>query len=319
MTASSLLLALAVTALIGGVATAWLWLVQQPRTEREEGLRLLSAMRWREFSRLVVAALHSRGFEPEAIEDAAERGQDSVIHLRRDGKEWLLACKQGLNYRITPANVSDMTDAVRFHGAAGGVVATPGVTEPAARKVAARVDLIDGDTLWPMVQAQLAPGVRDELAGKARQAATRHVAIAWAGALALGLAGAAVMPKGDTTNDAPAIAATSTTAAPDPAASAASATATTTATTPVHAAAPISEGEQRDEVIRMVSTLPGVERAMWSTRSTLLVYLIDENANPVRGICDVMQKYESLRTSRLHLQPPTGAARPSRFLQCATY
>ncbi|MDR7098325.1 hypothetical protein J2X04_000672 [Lysobacter niabensis] len=319
MTASSLLLALAVTALIGGVATAWLWLVQQPRTEREEGLRLLSAMRWREFSRLVVAALHSRGFEPEAIEDAAERGQDSVIHLRRDGKEWLLACKQGLNYRITPANVSDMTDAVRFHGAAGGVVATPGVTEPAARKVAARVDLIDGDTLWPMVQAQLAPGVRDELAGKARQAATRHVAIAWAGALALGLAGAAVMPKGETANDAPAIAAATTTAAttaaPGPAANAA----TTTVATPVHAAAPISEGEQRDEVIRMVSTLPGVERAMWSTRSTLLVYLIDEDANPVRGICDVMEKYESLRTSRLHLQPPAGAARPSRFLQCATY
>jgi len=320
MAVSSLLLALAVTAVIGGVATAWLWLVQQPRTEREEGLRLLSAMRWREFSRLVVAALHSRGFEPEAIEDAAERGQDSVIHLRRDGKEWLLACKQGLNYRITPANVSDMTDAVRFHGAAGGVVATPGVTEPAARKVAARVDLIDGDTLWPMVQAQLAPGVRDELAGKARQAATRHVAIAWAGALALGLASAVGMPKGDTTNDAPAVAAATTAAAPGPAANATSATATTTtATTPVHAAAPISEGEQRDEVIRMVSTLPGVERAMWSTRSTLLVYLIDEDANPVRGICDVMQKYETLRTSRLHLQPPAGAARPSRFLQCATY
>src|SRR4249919_1018349 len=208
MTASSLLLALAVTALIGGVATAWLWLVQQPRTEREEGLRLLSAMRWREFSRLVVAALHSRGFEPEAIEDAAERGQDSVIHLRRDGKEWLLACKQGLNYRITPAIVSDMTDAVRFHGAAGGVVASPGVTEPAARKVAARVDLVDGDALWPMVHTQLAPGVRNELATQARQAATRHIAIAWAGALALGLAGAVVMPKGETANDASVIAAT---------------------------------------------------------------------------------------------------------------
>ncbi|GAB3365935.1 hypothetical protein GCM10027431_07480 [Lysobacter rhizosphaerae] len=323
MTVSALLLALAVTAVIGGVATAWLWLVQQPRTEREEGLRLLSAMRWREFSRLVVAALRSRGFEPETIEDAAERGQDSVIHLRRDGKEWLLACKQGLNYRITPANVSDMTDAVRFHGAAGGVVATPGVTEPAARKVAARVDLFDGDTLWPMMQAQLAPGVRDELAGKARQAATRHVAIAWAGALALGLASAVVMPKGDTADDAPAVAATTSTvaptAAPGPAANAAPATAATPTPTPVHAAAPISEGEQRDEVIRMVSTLPGVERAMWSTRSTLLVYLIDENANPVRGICDVMQKYETLRTSRLHLQPPAGAARPSRFLQCTTY
>jgi hypothetical protein len=318
MTVSSMLLALALTALIGGAATAWLWLVQQPRTERDEGLKLLAAMRWREFSRLVVDALRSRGFEPETIEDAAERGQDSVIHLRRDGKEWLLACKQGLNYRITPAIVSDMTDAVRFHGAAGGVVASPGVTEPAARKVAARVDLVDGETLWPMVQTHLASGVRNELASKARQVATRHVAIAWAGALALGLAAAVVMPKGETANGASAIAAT--TAVPGSAANSAPATAMATATAPAQVpAAPVSEGEQRDEVIRMVTTLPGVERAMWSTRSTLLVYLVDENADPVRGICEVMQKYESLRTSRLHLQPPTGAARPSRFLQCTTF
>jgi hypothetical protein len=69
----------------------------------------------------------------------------------------------------------------------------------------------------------------------------------------------------------------------------------------------------------MVSTLKGVERVMWSTKSTLLVYLADENTDPVRRICDVVKKYESLRTSRLHLQPPGGSTRPARFLQCATY
>ena len=82
--------------------TAWLWLVQRQRAERDAGIKLLSAMRWREFSRLVVDGLRSRGFEPETAEDAAERGQDSVLHLKRDGHEWLLACKQGTNYRITP-------------------------------------------------------------------------------------------------------------------------------------------------------------------------------------------------------------------------
>ena len=85
------------------------------------------------------------------------------------------------------------------------------------------------------------------------------------------------------------------------------------------AAAPVSDHEQRDEVIRMVSTLPGVERAMWSTRSTLLVYLADETADPVRSVCDVVKNFDALRTSRLHLQPPTGSTRPARFLQCATY
>jgi hypothetical protein len=314
MTASSLLPGLALTVAIGGAATTWLWFVQRPRLEREEGLKLLAAMRWREFSRLVVDGLRNRGFEPEAIEDAAERGQDSVIHLRRDGKEWLLACKQGLNYRITPTVVGDMSDAVRFHGAAGGLVATPGTSDHAARKLAdGRVDLFDGEALWPIVLAQLAPGVRDELAVKSKQAATRQMLIAWAAALALGLAAAFVMRNREA-------------AAPDPATPAATATTPRPAASPAPvvesvpiAPAPVSDDEQRDEVIRMVSTLPGVERAMWSTRSTLLVYLVDEAADPVRRICEVVKKYDALRTSRVHLQPPTGSTRPARFLQCATY
>jgi restriction system protein len=312
MTVSSLLLALAMTVALGGAATAWLWFVQRPRLEREEGLRLLAAMRWREFSRLVIDGLRNRGFEPEAVEDAAERGQDSVIHLKRDGKEWLLACKQGLNYRITPAVVGDMTDAVRFHGAVGGVVATPGAADPGARKLAnGRIDLVDGETLWPMVLSQLTPGVRDELAGKSKQAVTRQTLIAWAGALTLGLAAALVMSKGEAT---PESSIPANTAAPQPAI----APAPVVEGVPI-AAAPVSDHEQRDEVIRMVSTLPGVERAMWSTRSTLLVYLADETADPVRSVCDVVKNFDALRTSRLHLQPPTGSTRPARFLQCATY
>ena len=313
MTASSLLPALALAVAIGGAATVWLWFVQRPRLEREEGLKLLAAMRWREFSRLVVDGLRNRGFEPETVEDAAERGQDSVIHLKRDGKEWLLACKQGLNYRITPTVVGDMTDAVRFHGAAGGVVATPGTSDHSARKLAnGRIDLFDGETLWPVVFSQLAPGVRDELAGKSKQAATRQTLVAWAAALSLGLATAFVMRNGEATRPPPTPVATAT---PQPKAQ----VAPVVESVPITAAAPVSDHEQRDEVIRMVSTLPGVQRAMWSTRSTLLVYLADEAADPVRSVCEVMQKYDALRSSRLHLQPPAGSTRPARFLQCATY
>jgi len=287
--------------------------VQRPRVERMEGLKLLAAMRWREFSRLVIDGLHSRGFQPEAAEETAERGQDSVIHLKRDTQNWLLACKQGLNYRITPTVVGDMTDAVRFHGAAGGVVATPGVADTAARKLAnGRIDLVDGETLWPLVHPQLARSVQDELAGKSRQAVTRQATIAWAGAVTLGLVVAFLGPKGEASSEI-AVAEASTPSTPAAAVAA-----------PMHApeivaAAPVSDDEQRDDVIRLVTTLPGVERAMWSTKSTLLVYLADETSDPVRGICDVMTKYEALRTSRLHLQPPASAGRPARFLQCATY
>lgn len=313
LTASSLLFALGLAVVVGGAATAWLWLVQRPRAERSAGLQLLAAMRWREFSRLVVEGLRSRGYEPEAAEDAAERGQDSVLHLRRDGKEWLLACKQGEQYHVTPAVVGDMGDAVRFHGAAGGVVATPGTVEHQARKLAAgRIELLDGDALWPLVRPQLGPSVHEELAAKARHAAGRQILLAWAGACTVGLVGAVLLPARETAPDnvPPPIAANPRPAAAAPARSAA---------TPAPEAAPVSETEQRDEVIRLVTTLPGVERAMWSTRSTLMVYLTGERTDPVKGICSVVERYEALRTSRLHLQPPADSDRPARFLQCRTF
>jgi restriction system protein len=310
MTVASILLALGTTIVVGGVATAWLWLVQRPRVERMEGLKLLTAMRWREFSRLVIDGLRSRGFEPEAAEETAERGQDSVIHLKRDARNWLLACKQGLSYRITPTVVGDMTDAVRFHGAAGGVVVTPGVTDAAAHKLAnGRIDLFDGESLWPLVHPQLAHSVQEELAGKSRQAVTRQTTVAWAGALTLGLVVAFLGPKGETSPEPAAVAIASTSPAPSAG----------PVQAPAVAAAPVSDDEQRDDVIRLVTTLPGVERAMWSTKSTLLVYLADETSDPMSGICDVMIKYDALRTSRLHLQPPANSTRPARFLQCAQY
>ncbi|GAB3385127.1 restriction endonuclease [Lysobacter fragariae] len=312
LTAASITIALGVVAAVGGAASAWVWLVQRPRVEREDGLRLLAAMRWREFSKMVVDALHSQGYKPEAAGEAAERGQDSVLHLVRNESKWLLACKQGNNYKVTTTVVGDMADAIRFHGAAGGVVATPGSADKAARKLGeGRIDIIDGEGLWPLIRSQLAPGVREEIWAKSRHGAVRQTTIAWAGALTLGLLIAVLMPAREETHDN--VASTASAAAPaNPAAAA-------TATAPLLAPLPVSEDEQRNDVIQMVSTLPGVEKALWTTRSTLMVYLADENADPVDGICQVMKKYDGLRTSRLHLQPPAGATRPARFLQCATY
>ncbi|QSX77792.1 restriction endonuclease [Agrilutibacter solisilvae] len=304
-----LLIAIGLAVLAGGAATFWLWGVQRQRLERAEGLTLLSAMRWREFSKIVVDGLRARGFEPETAEDAAERGQDSVIHLRRDGREWLLACKQGVNYRVTPVVIGDVTDAVRFHGADGGVVATPGTADSDARRLATgRVELVDGEELWPLVRLQLAASVREELSNKSRKVVMRQSVLAWVAALALGLFVGMMMPRAPAQVDPQVDATGPTPTAPRVAGQDA----------PL-VAAPATEEERRTEVTRMVGTLPGVERAMWSTRSTLMVFLVDENADPVNGICSVLKKYEDLRTSRLHLQPPTGSSRPARFLQCATF
>ena len=76
-----------------------------------------------------------------------------------------------------------MTDAVRFHGAIGGIIATLGTADSEARRFATgRIELVDGDALWPLVSPQLAPSVREELCDQvAPDASMRQSAIAWAG------------------------------------------------------------------------------------------------------------------------------------------
>lgn len=315
-TLSSLLSALLLTLLVGGTVSLWLWKVRRGRLVRDEGLRLLSAMRWREFSKLVVDGLRVRGFEPEGAEDSLERSQDSVLHLRHQGDGWLLACKQGTQQRITATHVGDMFDAVRFHGAAGGILASTGLVEPAARRSANdRLELLDGPALWPLVQPQLAQSVQNALQENARQQTVRHSILAWTGALGLGLACAVLMPgSAPETTDATFAAAPAASPVPTPGRASPPAAATQEI-----AAAPLSEEEQREEIIRLVASLEGVDKVLWSTRSTLMVQLTDEDADPVDDLCAVVSRYESLRTSRVHLQPPAGAQRPARFLQCRTF
>jgi len=310
LTASSLLIALLIAVVLGGTAIAWLWLVRRRQAETAAGLKLLSAMRWREFSRLVIGALRVRGFEDEAVEDAAERGQQSDLHLKREGRTWLLTCKQGSNYRVTPAVVAEMTDAIRFHGAAGGLIATTGTVEASVRKAAnGNIELIDGATLWPIVQPQLAPGVRDELFNQSHAATVRGSLIAGVAALLVGFGIAWLLPANDGDDAVPPMASR---------AGAVDTPATSAPTVPL-SPPPVSEDEQRNEVIRLVSTLPGIERTLWTTRSTLMVYMADDTIDPVKRICAVLDRYDNLRTSRLHLQPPTGSTKPARFLQCRTF
>ena len=79
------------------------------------------------------------------------------------------------------------------------------------------------------------------------------------------------------------------------------------------------EDAQRLEVIRTISALPGIERALWSTRSTLLVHLADDDQDRLTEICATLVRYDGLRASRVQLQPPPGSTERVRFRQCRTY
>lgn len=308
---STLLIALLVAVVLGGVANAYLWQVHRHRLEMAAGLRIIAGMRWREFSRRVVDALRELGFEADSHENIAERGQQADHVLRRDGQSWLLACKQGLDYRITPAVVAEFTKAIRLNGTAGGLMATPGRLRADVHRQAGAIELIDGAKLWPMLKPLLPVSVRNSVAAESHALGVRYVLLGWLAALVVGAGVVWLMPTPP--NQRTPASAVATGVRPAVGESAAENAAAL-------ARAPFSEEGQREQVRRGVSELPGIGRALWSTHSTLLIYLDDDSGTDhLPSICAVMERYDDLRASRLQLQPVPGSQRAVRFLQCRVF
>ncbi|MGH8082284.1 MAG: restriction endonuclease [Lysobacter sp.] len=355
MSSFSLWAAAAVTVTIGLASTAYLWSYRRHRTEVATGIAGLAKMRWREFARLIVEALRGRGFEAESVEESLARGTQAELRLLRAGKPWLLSCKLGdADYKVSAATVAELADAVRFNGAAGGLLVTTGRFDSHSERVADGLDLYSGEPLWELVEPLLPASTRHEVIAAAQKRSIQTIVAAWAGAIALGLIVGFVVPhlgSGSTPATAPAASVSAPT--PDEAAPAQtpadnSAPATPAATepaAPVHAtsdhlpaavpsdvadrpitrpAPPITSSGNPDadraQVIRAIGTLTGVERALWSTPSNLLIYrLTDAGKQDVDNICGVLERYPELRSSRVQLQPPPSSNTRVRFFQCRTY
>jgi hypothetical protein len=308
--AVALITGLVIALVAAAIAIAYIWKVREARLQVSEGLRILSGMRWRELSNLVVDALAASGFVRETSEQQATRGAGDV-HIYRDGRPWVLTCRQGVTHVVTRASIEEFSRALRADQAAGGVVVTPGTVEPQARQVSPNVEVLDGEELWKLVGPLLPPSVHAEIATHARarvlRASGTALAIATIGGLAIGYAlsrlAAVEEPSADATSAAP------------PAARHAARVASA-APAPV---APMSEDEEREAIVREIAHLPGVDKALWSTRSTLQVFLNDPAVAGDDALCSVMKRYELLRSSRLQIQSPAGATRPVRFMQCAVY
>jgi hypothetical protein len=318
----SLLLALVVAVAIGAGATWYLQRVRLPREETAAGVAALSDMRWRDFIKLVLDVLAGRGFvrvnDPEATSDEAD------IPLQRDGETWLLSSKHGASYVLGSGDIAEFASAMRLRSAQGGLLATPGVFAPDARKFAEpqRIELLDGPSLWPELRERLPEAQRSAIGAQARIRARQY---AWFGWLLGVIAGAAVfllVHGNDNGSDA---------AAPTP------------AVAPAHAPAarakaaatqrPANDGvwpapgdvdtatteKDRSEAARAIGSLPIVSRALWSSQSTLLVYLNTSNADAKSAICPLLERYPELGASRVQLQPPEGSGEAVRFFQCRAY
>jgi hypothetical protein len=329
--AISILVALLIAAAVGTVGTMYFWTMRRRTDEISFGVRALSAMRWREFSHFVLDAMRHRGFDILPSGDDAERGgqQKTEFLLARDGERAMLSCKHGSAYRLTKQSVSEFAAAMKFQGAQSGVLVTPGTVDNEARRYAedARIELVDGKVLWPEIAPLLPQTLIEDVRKEAEQRARRQIMLTWAAAvvagLAVGLLTMQMLPDGasaevtvSTPTGAAAPASTPRVAA-SPAPSAP--VGISDPSTSVAAATPEEEDRQRVEVVRLVSTLPGVERAQWTTKSTLLVNVDESSTQRFDEICTVLTHYANLRTSRVHLQPPTDSQQLVRFKQCTTY
>lgn len=305
----SLLIGLGLGLVLVGAGGTYLWRVWRPRREVFEGRRILAGMRWRELSNLVMDALGSAGFEPESRETRAERGTQADLVMHREGRPWLIACKQGLDHRITPQAVEELQRAIRAQHAAGAVMVTPGHVDPKARDVAANIEIADGGELWRLLEPLLPASVHDEVAQRARGQTMRHAALVVAAAAAVTFGTAWALNRFEPAQ------------ADEPATVAARAPAPVAPVVPAQPspASPLTEDEQRRELAERLSGLPGIDRALWPTRSTLQLFLTDATLATDAAICQLVERYPDVRASRLQIEPPAGEDRPVRFMQCRAY
>lgn len=312
------LLGLAVTLVSGIAANAYLWLVRRPRDEMSYGLHALSGLRWREFSKLVLAAMADRGLVEATPDQQESREPQSTFLLARGDERWLLSCKHGSAYRIAAAPVQELAASIRLGAAQGGILATEGKVEKEGRDAAqgTNIELLDGPRLWPEVRDLIEPALREQIAHYATARAKRHAGISWLGAVTLGALSMAVWSGTHPTvaDDAPATAARVAPAAP-------AAVPAAPVPAPQESFREPTDEElevQMREVLKALSKTPGITRGVWQTKLTLSIDRVASEKDIWPWICLELERYPALRATRVQLNPPPGSSEPVRWRQCRT-
>ena len=292
-------------AIVIGFATSFYFLsFQRRRDETAAGIVALSAISWRGFIGMVLQALRRRGYLQ--VVDREDVSGDRDYMLERDGLRWLLSCKHGSTYVLGRNAVQALSSEVLLKSASGGFLVTQGRIDDEARRAAGkqRIELLDGATLWPELRDLMPAG---ELAGIRAQTgavARRRVLLGWLFALLAGVATFIALPD------------------PEPAATRAAVTAADTPATPVRIEAPPPAPieQQRSDLASALVTLPGVDRALWVTGSTLQVFVarVDDQAS-IDAICALVLRHPDLTSSRLQLTPPANTEQQTRFRQCRSF
>lgn len=331
------LLAAAVALVIGSVGSVYLLKIARPREEARAGIAALPELRWREFVALLTLALSRLGYERRIDPNAG--GDENELKMLRDGQLWLVSAKHGASYVLGPQAIREFARAIEMHGAAGGLLVTPGHFSKEALPEASfnHIELYDGQRLWPELAPALDRAQYQQFIAPARQRIRTQLIGVWVVALVAGLGawlllGSRAEPvapgQPPATPSVVAAPAGQSGAVPSPT-PAGSATATpaatpaeSTDTTDARATIPTEPAElarRRGQVADAVRTLPGVEKANWSGESTLVVLQSGNDIDARGTICPLLQPYPELRATRLQLQPPRESGRLVSYFQCWMY
>ncbi|WP_420009713.1 restriction endonuclease [Xanthomonas sacchari] len=316
-------------------ASGYLWLVRRRENETSAGLHALAGLHWRDFSYMVRRAMREqRDLQDATVDEHASQEPQSDFVMTRGDARWLLSCKHGRAYRIGSAAVNELGAAARLMGAQGGILITEGKVQrdgiAAAEKQA--VEILDGRRIWPMLKPYLPSELEDGVIGASRRRAQRHIAIAGLASLALGVVvgvGALALQQ----PEAPPAAVAASAPTPTPAAAAAPTAAVTTPTSSTAAVPPptlddagdlaepdpATEQRHRQDLSKALAGTQGVIRGIWQTQMTLVVDRSGDDAQVWPRICKEVERYPSLRTVRIQLNPRPGHEEPVRWRQCRTF
>lgn len=327
---SPILIALAVFVVLGLAATAWLRRSPSRPSESqaaERGAGQLGTLRWRDFTRLVLQAMHGRGYRT-VVEDGMPAdgiptdGGDIV--LERNGERTLLSVKYGSASVVAAQALLGLGGSATLRGTQRVIVVTPGRFDEEATRMARQqdIELIDGEDLWPEVRPYVARPGLDATPSPApaeapQPASPKALGIAWAGAAAV--AAVAWMIAQGLQPEAPAAADATNVASQTTPATRATAAVPAIEDANIVPTDPAALERRRKETANAISTLFGVDRAFWSTQSTLLVYLSTDVADPSSELCPLLERYPELAASRVQMQPPQGSNKSVRFKQCRSY
>lgn len=339
-------IAAVVTTVVALLASTWWFGIHRRRlAENTAGVKALAGMKWRECAGLVLQAMAEKGYtELPSSRQPGDGGAEFL--LVKENERCLLGYKHGTAYRLGEANVRDFANAVQLQGATSGMLVTLGSAEGFARDLARRygVDLVDGRSLWPQVEPFAPAHLVEDIRHQAAAGIRRGQQMGLVGSLVLGLVVFGLAQLGADEVPLPPVAglpsatgapATEAAAAPAPAEAPAAAPApvqpefedeasrqASDAIKELAAVAQLSDEERalrRREAAAQVAELEQVDRAHWSTQSTLTVALVREDGidtGVVNQACAILVAYEELRYTRLQIEPPANSTVPVRWRQC---